>query len=170
MLPAVEQVFFRHRDLPLGLRDSRVRPFEIGLGNAQGFSGFVRIGLRHGLSGNESALPSVIELCLREHRLRAGEIGADSFRRLLRRRQCGLRDSDLLAGFRIIEPGEQLAGFHHVPLIHQHLVQPALNARTDSCLYPRLKRARAHDFTRYFPFDDGVRQHRQRTEFDVIDK
>ena len=110
----------------------------------------------------------MIEPRLREHRLRAGEIGAHPLRRLLRRRQRGLGDGDLLLGFRIIEPGEKLPRFHRVPLIHQHLRQPLLNARADRRLHPRLQRARAHDLRDDFAASHGVRDHRHRRELELV--
>ena len=145
-----------------------MRAFEIGLGHAQCFSSFVRIGLRHGIGRPQAGEPRVIEPRLGEHRLRAGEVGAHPLRSLPRRPQRGLGNGDLLPGFRIIEPGEKLPGFHRVPLIHQHLRQPLLNARADRRLHPRLQRARAHDLGNDFATSHGVRDRRYRCELEFV--
>ena len=82
--------------------------------------------------------------------------------------QRGLGNGHLLFGFRIIQPGEQLARFHGVPLVHQHFRQPLLNARADRRLDPRLQRARAHDLGDDFATSHGVRDHRHRRELEFV--
>ena len=71
----------------------------------------------------------MVEPCLRQHRFRTGEIGPDSLHRLFRCRQSCFGDGDLLLGFRIIQPGENLSCFDCVPLIREHFRQSLLNAR-----------------------------------------
>ena len=107
---------------------------------------------------------------LLEHRLRAGFVGAHPLHGSPRRRQRGFGDGDLLFGFRVIEPGEQLPGFHRVALIHEHLGQPLLNARADGRLDARLQRARAHDLGDDFATSHGVHDHWHRFELEFVDR
>ena len=121
LILAKQQVFLRHHDLPFRFGDGRVRTREVGFGHPQGFGGLVRVRLRNRSCRGEFGHALVIELGLGQHRLGAGEVGTHSLRRLFRRRQRGCGNGDLLFRFRIVEPGEELPGFHGVSLIHPHL-------------------------------------------------
>ncbi len=119
----------------------------------------VKVRLGGNLAGQQLGCTSMVQLRLLEDRLGASFVGTHPFHRRTRSRQSSFRNGHLLLRLRIIEAGQQLTGFHRIPLVHEHFGQAFLEAGADGGFHTRLQRSGAHDFAAHFSRDDGVSHH-----------
>ena len=169
LLLAVEQGLLGHEDLALGLGDGGMGAGQIGLGDAQARGGLVHVRLGGGPGRHQPGGALVIQARQGEHGLGAGQIGPDPLGGLARRAQGGVGHGDLLAGLRIVQPGEDLPRLHLVALVRQHQRQALLDARPDGGAQPRLQGAGAHDLADHGPARHDMRGDRFRGQLEPVE-